>query len=52
VSSWSERTARYATAFASSSSASTARPPSFCSPRGSMWTPVRSCCMSRRTFVD
>jgi hypothetical protein len=49
VFSWRERTARYASVFASSSRASTARPPSYCSPRGSMWTPVRSCCTSGRT---
>jgi hypothetical protein len=46
-----ERTAHYVTVFASSSRASTARPPSCCSPRGSVWTPVRSCCTLGRTSV-
>jgi hypothetical protein len=49
VFSWRERTAHYAPVFASSSRASTARPLSCCSPRGSMWTLVRSCCTSGRT---
>jgi hypothetical protein len=49
VSSWREKTVRYATVFASSSRASTERPLSCCSPRGSEWTPVRSCYTSRRT---
>jgi hypothetical protein len=48
VFSWRERTKRYASVFASSSRASTARPPSYCSLRGSMWTPVRSCFTSGR----
>jgi hypothetical protein len=44
-----ERTARYATVFASSSRASTVWLLSCCSPRESGWTPVRRCCPSRRT---
>jgi hypothetical protein len=46
VFSWRERTVRYAS---SSSRASTTRPLSCCSPRGSEWTPVRSCYTSGRT---
>jgi hypothetical protein len=49
VSSWRERTAPYATVFASSSRASTVRPLSCYSPREGGWTPVRRCCTSRRT---
>jgi hypothetical protein len=44
-----ERTVRYATVFASSSRASTTRPLSCCSLRGSVWTSLRSCCTSGRT---
>jgi hypothetical protein len=46
-----ERTARYATVFASSSRALTVQPLSCCSPRESRWTPVRRCCTSRRTVA-
>jgi hypothetical protein len=49
VSSWRERTARYATVFASLSRALTVRLLYCCSKRESGWTPVRRCCTPRRT---
>jgi hypothetical protein len=51
VFSWRERTAHYTYVFASSSRTLTARPPSCCSLRGSVWTPGRSCYTSGRTSV-